>query len=129
MKCSLKIDHKDIKKIYKDTMFFCHLYKKDTGSMIQTGVLCAHCCLKSQQVCDALSDLLLRQEITKDSLNRDPECFYPYLRDDLRVYAEEVGKATSKTWLEISSECARCKPTPVKPKVVTEVKPTGMAGD
>jgi len=124
MKCSLKIDHKGAKEISRNTMLFCPLYEKDTGSMVETGVLCAHCCIKSQHVCDALSDLILKQEVIRNDLERNPECFYPYLGDDLRVYAEKVSKTTGKNWLEISRECSRCQPTQVEPAEAPQAEPT-----
>ena len=125
MDCALKnIDHIKIKDKFKGTLVFCPLLQKDTGSMIHTGVLCAGCCIKTQMVCEALADLILRKEVVAEDLKANPECFYPFLTGGLRKYAEVVSIMTGKTWLEISNECSRCKPTPIEPMEVPEVEAT-----
>ena len=124
MKCALKkIDHSQVGDKFRRALLFCPLLEKDTGSMIHTGCLCSGCCVRIQQVCDALNDLILRREVTREELQRAPESFYLLLTGVLKKYAEVVSKVTGKTWLEITNECSRCKPTPVEPLEVPEAEP------
>lgn len=126
MHCQLinEIDHSQVKKGFKDTLFFCELLAKKTVSMSEIGVLCGHCCIRCQQVGDILLDLLLRQVIDKNDFKRNPERFYDHLDPVYRKHAEVMAKAYGKNWLSIIEVCNRCEPTPVVPIVPTKVPPT-----
>lgn len=120
MKCVLK-DHKGVTPRYSETLLFCPLFKDDTGSV---GILCVHHCLKTQQIINALSNLMMRGEVTREDLKRDPEAFYAYISNDLRALAEAISKKSGLTWEAISSECSRCPGTPVEPNNITKAEPT-----
>ena len=123
MKCVLK-DHNWVTPRYSETLLFCPLFKNDTGSMSSVGIICVHHCLKAQQILDALSNLMMRKEVTREDLKSDHEAFYPHLSGELRVLAETIGKKSGLTWEAISSECSRCPATPVEPNKITKVEPT-----
>lgn len=122
MKCVLK-DHKGITPRYSETLLFCPLFN-NKGVMSTVGILCVHHCLKTQQIIDALSNLIMRREITREDLKRDPEAFYPHLSGELKTLAEAISKKTGLTWEAISSECARCPGTPVETDDVPKTEPT-----
>ena len=78
MKCVLK-DHKGVIPRYSETLLFCPLFNNDKGSMSTVGILCVHHCLKTQQILDTLSNLIMRGEITREDLKHNPACFYRFL--------------------------------------------------
>jgi hypothetical protein len=126
MKCQLdkKIDHREVKKEFKDSLFFCPLLAKQYVGMNTMGIICGHCCLKCQQVGDILKDLLIKQVIDKNDFKRNPERFYDQLNPTLRKHAEVMAQVYGKTWIDIIKVCQRCNPTPVVPVVQTKVEPT-----
>ena len=123
MKCVLK-DHKGVTPRYSETLLFCPLFKKETGSMSSVGIICVHHCLKTQQILDTLSNLIMKGEVTREDLKHDPEAFYPYMSNELRALAEAVSKKSGLTWEAISSECDRCPGTPVETNDVPKTEPT-----
>ena len=123
MKCELK-DHKGVTPRYSETLLFCPLFKKETGSMSTVGIICAHHCLKTRQIIDALSNLMMRREVNREDLKRDPTCFYPLLSNELKGFAETISEKSGMTWEAISSECSRCPATPVEPNNITKSEPT-----
>lgn len=123
MKCVLK-NHKGITPRYRETLLFCPLFKNDKDSMSTMGIMCVHHCLKTEQIIDALSNLMMRGEVTREDLRRDPEAFYPHLSNELRALAEAISKKSGLTWEAISSECSRCPATPVETNDVPKAEPT-----
>lgn len=122
MKCVLK-NHKGVTPRYSETLLFCPLFN-NKGVMSTVGIMCAHHCLKTEQIIDALSNLMMRGEVTREDLKRDPEAFYPHLSGDLRTLAEAMSKKSGLTWEAISSECSRCPATPVETNDVPKAEPT-----
>ena len=125
MKCILK-EHEGITKRYSETFLFCPLYKNDTGSMSTVGIVCVHHCLKTQQIIDALSNLIMRGDVTEKALKRDPEALYPYISNELRTLAETISKKSGMSWNAISKECSRCPGKPVETHDVPKAEPTEM---
>lgn len=125
MKCVLK-DHKGVATRYSGTLLFCPLFKNETGSMSTVGVLCVHHCLKTEQIIDALSNLIMREEITREDLKRDPTCFYLLLSNELRVPAQMISEKSGLSWEAISNECTRCPATPVETNDVPKAEATEM---
>ena len=123
MKCVLK-DHKGVTPRYSETLLFCPLFKNDTGSMSSVGIICVHHCLKTQQIIDALSNLMMRKEVTREDLKRDPDAFYPLLSNELKGLAQTISEKSGMTWEAISSECSRCPATPVETNNVPKAEPT-----
>ncbi len=122
MKCQLK-DHKEVLQRYSETLLFCPLFNSK-GVMSTVGAMCVHHCLKTQQIIDALSNLMMRGEVTREDLKRDPEAFYPHLSNELRTLAEAISKKSGLIWVAILSECSRCPATPVETNDVPKVEPT-----
>lgn len=122
MKCVLK-NHKGITPRYSETLLFCPLFN-NKGVMSTVGVICVHHCLKTQQIIDALSNLVMRKEVTREDLKQDSEAFYPYISNELRALAEAISKKSGLTWEAILSECARCPATPVATNDVPKAEPT-----
>ncbi len=122
MKCVLK-DHKGVTPRYSETLLFCPLFS-NKGLMSTVGVMCVHHCLKTEQIIDALSNLIMRGEVTREDLKQDPEAFYPHLSGELRTLAEAISKKSGLTWEAISSECSRCPATPVETNNVPKAEPT-----
>lgn len=123
MKCELK-DHKGVTPRYSETLLFCPLFKKETGSMSTVGILCVHHCLKAQQIIDALSNLIMRGEVTREDLKRNPTCFYPHLSDELKGLTQTISEKSGMSWGAISSECSRCPGTPVETNDVPKAEAT-----
>ena len=122
MKCQLS-DHKGVTPRYSETLLFCPLFN-NKGVMSTVGVMCVHHCLRTQQIIDALSNLMMRREVTREDLKRDPEAFYAYISNELRTLAEAISKKSRLTWEAISSECSRCPATLVETNDVPKAEPT-----
>ena len=122
MKCQLK-DHKGITPRYSEILLFCPLFN-NKGVMSTMGIMCVHHCLKTQQIIDALSNLMMRGEVTREDLKRNSEAFYPHLSNELKALAETISKKSGFTWEAISSECSRCPATPVETNNVPKAEAT-----
>ena len=122
MKCQLK-DHKEVIQRYSETLLFCPLFN-NKGVMSTVGVMCVHHCLRTQQIIDALSNLIMRGEVTREDLKRDLEAFCAYISNELRALAKAIGKKSGLTWVAISTECSRCPATPVETNDVPKAEPT-----
>ena len=128
MKCILKnkINHKNIKEKFKNTLFFCKLFEKQGVGMNQLGIICGACCIRCQQLGDVLADLIRDGAITYEDLERDPERFTQYLSQELTDYAEVVRDISEKSFEEIRASCARCNPLHVKPQDSPKAPATKM---
>ena len=122
MKCLLK-DHKGVTPRYRETLLFCPLFN-NRGVMSTMGAICVHHCLKAEQIIDALSNLMMRGEVTREDLKRDPEAFYPYISNELRALAGTISEKSGMSWEAISSECSRCPATPVETDDLPKAEPT-----
>lgn len=129
MICELenKINHSNFKEKFKDTLFFCRLLEKEDIGMSHSGVICGTCCIRCQMIGEILAELIMKRGITYEDLERDPQCFFQYLSEELTNYGEIVSELTGKDWQEIKRICSRCNPMPVKPMEVTKVPATKMS--
>ncbi|MFC1912116.1 hypothetical protein ACFLXG_03060 [Chloroflexota bacterium] len=129
MNCILKnkINHSNIKEKFKDTLFFCPLFDKKSIGMNQLGIICGACCIRLQMLGDVLAEMIMKKAITYEELERDPECFYQYLSEELTNYGEEVCVLSGKSWEEIRGICNRCNPVPLEPQETPKAPATKMS--
>ncbi len=128
MNCILseKINHDKINDKFKSTLFFCKLFEKQGTAMNQLGIICGACCIRLQMLGEYLAELIMKGGITYEELERDPQCFFQYLSEELTNYGEEVSVLSSKSWQEIRGICNRCNPLPVEPQEATKAPATKM---
>jgi len=128
-KCILqrKIDHSNMREQFKNNLVFCPLFERPDIGMTHIGIICGACCIRCQMVGESLADMILKGKVNLKDLERDPQCFFQHLPEELKEYAEVVTKMTGRTWEEIRRICHRCKPMLVNPPEAPKADATKMS--
>lgn len=129
MKCILneRINHNAIDEKFKNALFFCKLFEQKNIGMNQLGTICGACCIRCQMLGDIVAEMIMKKAITYEELERDPDCLYQYLSEELTRYGEVVSEMSGKSWEEIRGTCNRCRPIPVEPQEAPKAPATRMA--
>ena len=121
-----RINHSAIDEKFKNTLFFCKLFEKQGIGMNQLGIICGACCIRCQMLGDIVAEMIMNKAITYEELERNPDCLYQYLSEDLTNYGEAISETSGKSWEEIRGTCNHCKPIPVKPQEAPKAPATKM---
>ena len=115
MRCKLdkQVDHSEIREQFRKTYIHCPLLERKDSGMMTLGVLCGGCCVRIQQLLETKKDLLLRQIISLDDYKRNPDMVQEHLPEHLKQYYRALRKL-GKSLEDASSECSRCKPSPIE---------------
>lgn len=128
-KCILekRINHERMKEQFKNTLFFCPLFKKGKAGVNTVGIICGGCCIRIQMVGEKFAESILKKEFSYEDFERNQKVFTDRLTGELREYAEVVGESLGMDWESIRGACNRCNPLPVEPQEVPKVEATKMS--
>jgi hypothetical protein len=106
MSCYLsKINHEGAKKPFVEEELLCPIFKRANGSL---PTVCAHCCVRIQQLADTKKDLLWRNVMDYSEYQREPSVILRYLPEHLKQYYE-VLTSKGKSIENVVRECSRCR--------------------